>query len=123
VGRVCANTHINIKIGVMATNIKVLWHICSKQELWNHENSCCYAMTMKGADIQHPFLGKGSVNKFSLLGNRFLIMQQLGCDNGNGGVSTWFITISKDKVSLKVGSVKESVKRGLEGMKLKSIHC
>jgi hypothetical protein len=33
---------------------------------------------------QRPFLGNGSVNTFSLLGSRFLIMQQLDYNNGNG---------------------------------------
>jgi hypothetical protein len=33
---------------------------------------------------QRPFLGNGSVNTFSLLCRRFLIMQQLDYNNGNG---------------------------------------
>jgi hypothetical protein len=41
-------------------------------------------MIARWADIPDPFLGNGSVNIFPLLGSRFLIKQQLGCNNGNG---------------------------------------
>jgi hypothetical protein len=33
----------------------ILWHICSKQEMWGQKNSCCYRMALK----QHSFLGNG----------------------------------------------------------------
>jgi hypothetical protein len=40
-------------------------------------------MTARQADITDPFLGNGSVNTFPLLGRRFLLMQQFGCNNEN----------------------------------------
>jgi hypothetical protein len=40
---------------------------------------------------QRPFLGNGSVNTFPLLGSRFLIMQQLDYNNGNGVFSMWIV--------------------------------
>jgi hypothetical protein len=33
---------------------------------------------------ERPFLGSGSVNPFPLPGNRFIIVQQLDYNNGNG---------------------------------------
>jgi hypothetical protein len=39
-------------------------------------------MTLRWADIPGPFLGNDSVNTFPLIGNRFLIMQQFGYNNG-----------------------------------------
>jgi hypothetical protein len=36
-------------------SILILWHICSKQELWSQINSRCYRTALK----QHLFLGNG----------------------------------------------------------------
>jgi hypothetical protein len=40
---------------------------------------------------QGQFLGNGSVNTFSLLGRRFLIMQQLNYNTGRAVLSTWSV--------------------------------
>lgn len=68
-------------------------------------------MIARGADILDPFLGKGSVNKFPLPGNSRAVTME-----------TCFYMVH-NKVSLKVSSVKEYVKRGLEHMKPKNIQC
>jgi hypothetical protein len=43
-------------------------------------------MTARWEDtcIPDPYLGIGAVNTFPLLGSRFLTMQPLGCNSGNG---------------------------------------
>jgi hypothetical protein len=65
----------------------ILWHTCSKQELWSHRNSRCYAMTARAADIPDPFRGNGPVNTFP----RKRTMQDLGCNNENGVFLRWSV--------------------------------
>jgi hypothetical protein len=74
---------------------------------------------------QRPFLGNGSVNTFALLGSRLLIMQQLDCNNGNGVFLRGPCpdVINKGQSQLRVSSVPEAVKKLLELVKLKNLHC
>jgi hypothetical protein len=66
-------------------------------------------------DIPGLFLGSGSVNTFPLLGNRFLITQQLDYNSGIAVFSTWFMPrCYKQGMRSVDSSVEESVKRGLE---------
>jgi hypothetical protein len=85
-------------------------------------------MATRWVDIPDPFLGSGSVNTFPLPGSRFLIMQQLDFNNGRAVSyvvrAEWLQTRDKVRPSqLRVSSVQESVKEGLERVKLKNLHC
>jgi hypothetical protein len=73
-------------------------------------------MSAGWANIPGPFLGSSSVNMFPLLGSRFLIVQQLGYNNGNGVFlqCPYQDVISKGQSQLIVSFVWESVKRRLE---------
>jgi hypothetical protein len=71
-------------------------------------------------DILDPF-----VSTFFLLDSSFLIKQQLGCNNGN-----WVFSrgprrdvISKGQSQFMGSSVREFVKKGLDRVKLKNLHC
>jgi hypothetical protein len=75
---------------------------------------------MRWADIPGPFPGNASVNMFSCVPSRFLIMQQLDYNNGRTVFSTWSVPrgYKRDEVwnlvQLGFSSVLESLKRGLE---------
>jgi hypothetical protein len=81
---------------------------------------CSYATTARWTLIQGLFLANGSLNTFPLLGSRFLIMQQLDHNSGRAVFPTWSVPrgYKRDEVwslvHLRVSSVRESVKRGLE---------
>jgi hypothetical protein len=68
-------------------------------------------MTTRWADTPEQFLGYGSVNTFP----QQRIMQQLGCNNGNGVFLWW--SVSREYKRDKVYSLVESQagKRGLGG--------
>jgi hypothetical protein len=74
---------------------------------------------------QRPFLGNSSVNTFPLLGSRFLIMQQLDYNNGNGVFlrGPCRAVISKGVCQWRVSSARKVVNRGPERLKLKNLHC
>jgi hypothetical protein len=65
-------------------------------------------------------MGNSSINMFLLLGSRFLIIQLLDYNNGNGvflhGLCK--VVISTGQSQWIVNSAREAVKRGPEGMKL-----
>jgi hypothetical protein len=92
----------------------------SSSETSENTTLCCYATTARWADIPGPFLGNGSVNIFPLLGGRFLMMQLLDYNNGRAVFSTWSVPrgYKRDEVrrlvQVRVSSVRESVKGGLE---------
>jgi hypothetical protein len=71
---------------------------------------------VRWSDIPGSFLGNGSANTFPLLGNSFLIMQQLGYNNGRAVFFTWSVPrgYKRDEVWRVVSSVRESVEKGLE---------
>jgi hypothetical protein len=73
---------------------------------------------------QLPFLGKGLGNTFLLLGSRFLIMQHLDYNNGRAVFSMWPVPrCCRQGTRPLHSSVQESVKRDLECVKLKNLHC
>jgi hypothetical protein len=73
-------------------------------------------MTSRWADKPGPFLGKGSVNTFPLLGSRFVIMQQLDYNNEElcflRDPCRDVISKRQDQFS-QFSSVRESVRRGI----------
>jgi hypothetical protein len=74
---------------------------------------------------QRPFLGNGSVNSFPLLGSRFLIMQQLDYNNGNGV----FLRVPlRDVYKQGTKSIVREFCTGVReertwGSELKNLHC
>jgi hypothetical protein len=77
---------------------------------------------------QRPSLGNGSVNTFPLLGSRFLIMQQLDYNNGNGvflrGPCRDIISKGQSQLlRVQFNSTRKALKRGPERVKLKNFHC
>jgi hypothetical protein len=54
-------------------HVTILWHICSRQELWSRRNSRFCAMTAREANVPDPFRGNSSVNTFPLLSGSFVI--------------------------------------------------
>jgi hypothetical protein len=78
----------------------------------------CTAIAKEWLCKQRLFLGSGLINTFLLLGSRFLIMQQLDYNNGNGMFSVWSMLkyyTQGAKDSWELSSVQETVKRGLAG--------
>jgi hypothetical protein len=66
------------------------------------------------------FLDNGSVNKFPLLGSRFLIMEELDFNNGRVVFCTWSMPRHyKQRTRSVVSSVLQSVKRILGGCGLR----
>jgi hypothetical protein len=89
------NVQYTGKMYVVRSHIHTVKEVCHITTLLFFTIYCsvschCYATTARWADIPGPFLGNGSVNTFPLLGNRFLIMQQLDYNSGRAVFSAWF---------------------------------
>jgi hypothetical protein len=90
----------------------------------SHSTTVARRVTSIWADTRDPFLGNDSVNTFPLLGSRFIIIQKLDYNKGTTVSSTWSVPKCYKQGTKSVkNSALEFVKRGLELVMLKNLHC